>query len=122
MLTAARSVGLTYGWVKRVLGLEAAQGIKWHQAGGPDTVENGLALCVMHHKLLDLGVYTLSNERTILVSDQIYGYLGVDDWVIRYHGNSINLPKNPDAQPQLPYSKLAVGVRCLRANPVTSSE
>ena len=30
--------------------LDAAH-IRWHQAGGPDTESNGLALCVVHHKL-----------------------------------------------------------------------
>lgn len=33
-----------------VVGLEAAH-IKWHQAGGPDRQDNGIALCSMHHKL-----------------------------------------------------------------------
>lgn len=32
-----------------VIGLEAAH-IMWHQAGGPDTAQNGLALCSLHHK------------------------------------------------------------------------
>lgn len=31
----------------RLLGLEAAH-IKWHAAGGPDIVPNGLALCMLH--------------------------------------------------------------------------
>lgn len=34
------------------LGLDAAH-IKWHQAGGPDREDNGLALCVLHHRLFD---------------------------------------------------------------------
>ena len=36
------------------IALEAAH-IMWHQAGGPDTENNGLALCSLHHKLLDRG-------------------------------------------------------------------
>ena len=40
----------------RELGLEVRH-IKWHQAGGPDTEVNGLALCVLHHKLFDCGAY-----------------------------------------------------------------
>lgn len=39
--------------------LDAAH-VKWHQAGGPDTEDNGLALCSLHHKLLDLGAYTIT--------------------------------------------------------------
>ena len=34
--------------------LEASH-IKWHQAEGPDTEDNGLALCSLHHKLFDRG-------------------------------------------------------------------
>lgn len=44
------------------IGLEAAH-IMWHQAGGPDTEANGLALCVLHRKLFDLGAFTLSLNR-----------------------------------------------------------
>jgi putative restriction endonuclease len=36
------------------IALDAAH-IRWHQAGGPDREGNGLALCVLHHKLFDLG-------------------------------------------------------------------
>ena len=41
-----------------LLGLEAAH-IKWHAAGGPDDVSNGLALCGFHHKALDRGAWGL---------------------------------------------------------------
>ena len=40
----------------------SAAHIKWHQAGGPDTEVNGLALCVLHHKLFDRGAFMLSNR------------------------------------------------------------
>lgn len=36
------------------LAIEAAH-IKWHQAGGPDRLSNGLGLCALHHKLFDRG-------------------------------------------------------------------
>lgn len=39
-------------------GLEAAH-IQWHTAGGPDVEANGLSLCALHHKLFDLGAFTL---------------------------------------------------------------
>jgi putative restriction endonuclease len=39
------------------IGLDAAH-IRWHQAGGPDTEVNGLALCVLHHKTFDLGAFS----------------------------------------------------------------
>jgi HNH endonuclease len=42
-------------------GLEAAH-IKWFQARGPDVVQNGLALCSLHHKIFDLGAFTVLPE------------------------------------------------------------
>jgi len=39
------------------IALDAAH-IRWHQAGGPDVENNGLALCVLHHKTFDLGAFT----------------------------------------------------------------
>ena len=65
--------------------LEAAH-IKWHQAGGPDTEVNGLALCVLHHKLFDRGVFMLSKELKIFVSDDAHGSVGFDEWLMRFHG------------------------------------
>ena len=49
------------------VGLEAAH-VFWHSQGGPDELDNGLALCSLHHALLDLGVLGLSEAGTILVS------------------------------------------------------
>jgi hypothetical protein len=37
-------------------------------AGGPDEEFNGLALCTLHHKLFDRGVFTLSDKLNIVVS------------------------------------------------------
>jgi len=65
--------------------LEAAH-IKWHQAGGPDTIDNGLALCSLHHKLLDLGALGISNEFTVIVSDKVNGYAGFQEWLLNFEG------------------------------------
>ncbi len=46
--------------------LEAAH-IRWHQADGPDEVQNGLALCVFHHRALDRGVIGIKAERELVV-------------------------------------------------------
>ena len=43
----------------RPVALEAAH-IKWHRAGGPDQVRNALALCALHHRLFDVGAFTVS--------------------------------------------------------------
>lgn len=37
------------------VGIEAAH-VRWFAFGGPDTLDNGLALCMLHHKLFDRGV------------------------------------------------------------------
>ncbi|MBD3842474.1 MAG: HNH endonuclease [Campylobacterales bacterium] len=74
-----------------LVGVEAAH-IKWHQAGGPDVEENGIALCSLHHKLFDRGVFTINNERKMVVSQDAHGTNGFDEWLMRYHGNMIMKP------------------------------
>lgn len=48
------------------IGVEAAH-VKWHKAGGPDTISNGIALCSLHHKLFDYGAFTLKKEEHIYI-------------------------------------------------------
>jgi putative restriction endonuclease len=40
----------------------------WFTHGGPDTLDNGLALCALHHKLLDRGALGLTGDYRIKVS------------------------------------------------------
>jgi putative restriction endonuclease len=47
--------------------LDAAH-IRWWAFDGPDTIANGICLCVLHHKLFHKGVLGLSKERTVTVS------------------------------------------------------
>ena len=54
------------------VGLEAAH-VKWFSQGGPDELENGMALCELHHALFDLGVLGLSPTHRILVTDGFVG-------------------------------------------------
>ncbi len=58
----------------QLVGIEGAH-IKWHSAGGPASVSNGIALCSLHHSLFDAGVFTLKKDELvrILVSDQLSG-------------------------------------------------
>jgi putative restriction endonuclease len=49
------------------VGLEAAH-IRWFNLGGPDEMNNGMALCSLHHKLFDRGALGLDQEYRILVS------------------------------------------------------
>jgi putative restriction endonuclease len=86
-----------------LVGIEAAH-IQWHQAGGPDEENNGLALCSMHHKLFDRGVFTIDHDtRRFLVSDQANGNGGFNEWLMKYHGQSIHMPISPDYQPKGTY-------------------
>ena len=48
------------------VGLEAPH-IQWHSAGGPAQVRNGMALCVLHHKFFDSGLFTASSD--LMISD-----------------------------------------------------
>ncbi len=77
------------------LALEAAH-IKWHQAGGPDIERNGLALCSLHHKLLDRGAFALSRERRILVSQDVNGGDGLGESLLRYQGEEIRPPQSTE--------------------------
>jgi len=49
------------------VGVEAAH-IRWFAFDGPDTPDNGLALCSLHHKLFDHGVLGLDHDLHITVS------------------------------------------------------
>ena len=69
------------------LALEAAH-IKWHEARGPAVVENGLALCALHHDLFDTGAFTLSPELTVIVAGAINGF-GAEPVLWRYHGERL---------------------------------
>jgi putative restriction endonuclease len=42
--------------------------VRWFAFDGPDSMDNGLALCVLHHKLFDLGALGLDDGPRILVS------------------------------------------------------
>jgi putative restriction endonuclease len=52
--------------------LEAAH-VRWRAFDGPDTVENGICLCTLHHKLFDMGVLGMSASRTVTVSARFVG-------------------------------------------------
>jgi putative restriction endonuclease len=74
-----------------LVGVEAAH-IKWHQAGGPDTEKNGIALCSLHHKLFDRGVFTLTPERKMVVSQDAHGTNGFEEWLMRFNGQVVREP------------------------------
>lgn len=82
-----------------LIAVEAAH-IKWHQAGGPDQEENGIALCTMHHKLFDRGVFTLSDNLKFQVAEAAHGTGGFEEWLMKYHGKEIRPPQSPLYKPK----------------------
>ena len=83
------------------IGLEAAH-IKWHSAGGPAQVANGMALCVLHHKFFDSGLFTVSSDLTVLVGGLAVGE-SVEESLNKYRG--LVLPVFPDRPDERPASK-----------------
>lgn len=85
----------------RTVALDAAH-IKWHQAGGLDDIQNGIALCVLHHKLFDEGAFTLSPPNDgciILVSESAHGATGFEEWLGRFHRRAVRKPIRNGYQP-----------------------
>lgn len=52
------------------VGIDAAH-VQMRKRGGPDRIENGLALCVQHHRLFDFGALGLDQDHRILVSEHL---------------------------------------------------
>ena len=86
----------------RPVGLEAAH-IKWHKEGGPDTLDNGLALCATHHKLFDLGALTLSTDHRIILSKWIHSPNNENGFIEQFRERKIKLPTNREHLPSLDY-------------------
>lgn len=84
-------------------GLEAAH-IQWHQFGGPDIEPNGLSLCALHHKLFDLGVFTIepSEYRVTFSQHAISGSRGMSG-ELQFHGRAIHAPQRRDMLPAPEY-------------------
>jgi putative restriction endonuclease len=82
------------------IGLEAAH-IRWHQYGGPDETNNGVAMCTLHHKLFDLGAFTLSPRLRVLVSDAVTGSDDLDSYLLRFHNTALARSVHFDDKPAL---------------------
>jgi putative restriction endonuclease len=87
----------------QVVGLEAAH-IKWFQAGGPDIEPNGLAMCSLHHKLFDLGVFTIAaTEFVFVVSQHVAGGGDAHQRMLSYHGAGLVGPQSATYKPSAEY-------------------
>lgn len=87
---AVCGVGLRFAMTSVVIGVEAAH-VMWFQAGGPDDVRNGLALCSLHHKAFDLGAFTVEPGGRVLVSADVCGS-GVEEALGRHSGQRVRAP------------------------------
>ena len=90
--------GLDLRMGSKSIGLEAAH-IKWHSQGGPDTVTNGVALCVLHHKLFDFGSFTLLDNHQIVLSEHLHGSDGFKNHLLPFHGKDMRKPQTNDQLP-----------------------
>ena len=88
-----------------LLGLKAAH-IKWHAFEGPDTVDNGLALCGLHHKALDKGAWGLEPKGDgygVLISSDVRGQGQGFEWLRSFHGRPLRSPLLPQLAPKGEY-------------------
>ena len=84
------------------IGVEAAH-IKWHSAKGPAELENGVALCVLHHKFFDSGLFTVLSDLTVMVGGIAVGD-SVEDSLNKYGGSVLAvIPDCPDQRPGTRY-------------------
>lgn len=79
--------------------LDAAH-IRWCQFGGPDTLNNGLACCSIHHQALDRGAISISDDQRILISSRLYGKDGVNSMFLMLNGTALRAPNRKDAMPK----------------------
>lgn len=81
------------------LGLEAAH-ILWCQAGGPETLNNGLACCSLHHQAFDRGGITIAADHTILVSSRLFGNAKLHEVFVALHRRQLSMPSRQAAWPK----------------------
>ncbi len=82
------------------VGLEAAH-VRWWAFEGPDDLDNGLALCALHHKLFDRGVLGLDGQAQLTVSSQFSARTAAGRAVYDLHGQ----PLRPRPGTPLPASR-----------------
>lgn len=84
--------------VRQPLGIEAAH-VRWHSAHGPDTPDNGLALCSLHHYMLDRGAWGLNQNLELQVSRWVVGGAGLQEWLYRFEGHPLRAPRGAFPSP-----------------------
>lgn len=88
---------------QQTIGLEAAH-IKWFQAGGPDIEQNGLSLCALHHKIFDLGAFTVQpDDFRVVFSQHVSGHDATGQALLSRQGMKILQPQSNDYWPEADY-------------------
>lgn len=85
-----------------LVAVEAAH-IKWHAAGGPDAVPNGLALCTLHHRTFDRGAIGLDQAPDgfrLVVSESVNGQSEPLRRLLAQHGRPIRQPQRSRQRPR----------------------
>lgn len=77
------------------VGLEAAH-VRWFNFDGPDDLDNGLALCSLHHKLFDRGVLGVRADHTVKVSRHFSARSAASRQVYELHGRSLAVRPGAD--------------------------
>ena len=70
---------------------EAAH-IEWHRAEGPELEVNGLALSAFCQMPFARGDFTLSYQSDILVSEDAYGSVDFQEWLMQFDGLKLYFP------------------------------
>jgi putative restriction endonuclease len=81
------------------IALDAAH-IRWCQFGGPDTLNNGLACCSIHHHAFDRGAISISDDQRILISSRLYGHGGTDPMFLALSRAPLRTPNRKGAAPK----------------------
>jgi putative restriction endonuclease len=84
------------------VGLDAAH-VRWFALDGPDTLDNGIAMCALHHKLFDFGVLGLTLNLGIQVSTTFTARTPAGQAIYELHGRDLLRPRPDATTPAEPY-------------------
>lgn len=75
------------------VGLDAAH-VRWWAYDGPDSIDNGIALCALHHRALDRGVVSVSLDHRVIVSRRFNGSGRARELIIDLAGKPLYPPQH----------------------------
>jgi putative restriction endonuclease len=88
---------------RNTIGLEAAH-IRWVQFGGPNRVSNGLCMCALHHKIFDLGGFTIDPASRKFMVSKAFNGLGAPTRALQeIQGLQVRQPPIPEEAPLAAY-------------------